>query len=144
MDGHSGVRLLANALAQIVGRYTFDGYCNTIATTRNITNHLMYEAKWFDFVWSQYYLRARAYLPSSGRFSSMDSVAGDTYAPASLHKYLYVADNAINAWDPTGHEEEAEVLEAASIGEWIDSLFIRGVQVASQSARSFVGLLSSG
>ena len=41
--------------------------------------------------------------PDNGRFWTMDSFEGFGSDPASLHKYTYCGNNAVNAWDPSGH-----------------------------------------
>ena len=49
-----------------------------------------------------YYLRARYYDAANGRFNRLDPVMGNTWDPASLHKYLYCAGDPINNADPDG------------------------------------------
>jgi len=41
----------------------------------------------------QFYLRARYYVPATGRFTQMDSYMGNSQDPITLHKYLYVNAN---------------------------------------------------
>lgn len=54
----------------------------------------------------------RDYLnPDTGRFWTMDSYAGDSEDPLSLHKYLYVANNPVNMVDPSGHDITADELK---------------------------------
>lgn len=50
-----------------------------------------------------YYLRARFYNPSSGRFTQMDTWQGNMSDPVTLHKYLYANANPVNMIDPTGN-----------------------------------------
>jgi RHS repeat-associated protein len=56
-----------------------------------------------------YHLRARYYQPTSGRFISTDPFAGDIYSPASLHRYLYAANDPANRIDPSGKFSLGEV-----------------------------------
>ncbi len=50
-----------------------------------------------------YYLRARYYDPSVGRFTSEDTYRGDATDPASLNLYTYCGNDPVNYTDPTGH-----------------------------------------
>jgi hypothetical protein len=51
-----------------------------------------------------YYLRARYYQPSQGRFWTMDTYQGDQEDPLSLHKYLYAGDDPVDNDDPSGND----------------------------------------
>ena len=51
---------------------------------------------------------ARYYNPATGRFLSRDPEDGVPTDPASLHKYLYVGGDPVNALDPMGREEIVE------------------------------------
>jgi RHS repeat-associated protein len=48
--------------------------------------------------------RARYVDADIGRFTTMDTYAGNNNDPLSLHKYLYAEDNPANMVDPSGHE----------------------------------------
>jgi RHS repeat-associated protein len=52
------------------------------------------------------YLRARMYDPNVGRFMQRDTHPGGKGDPASQHRYAYVANNPVNATDPSGHIPE--------------------------------------
>jgi RHS repeat-associated protein len=56
----------------------------------------------FDPNLGWYYLRARYYDPSAGRFATMDSWRGSNTDPASLHKYVYTRSEPVNRVDPSG------------------------------------------
>jgi RHS repeat-associated protein len=49
------------------------------------------------------YLRARYYMPGSGRFLSRDSWQVNPIKPVTLNVWLYTDDNPIMHIDPTGH-----------------------------------------
>nr|THJ77216.1 RHS repeat-associated core domain-containing protein [Acetivibrio thermocellus] len=61
-----------------------------------------YHYKVLDPVTGQYYLRARYYNPSIGRFMQEDTFRGD-----GLNLYTYVANNPLKYVDPTGHCKES-------------------------------------
>jgi RHS repeat-associated protein len=49
------------------------------------------------------FLRARYYLPGSGRFISRDTWMGEFTSWITLHRWIYVNDNPIYYIDPSGH-----------------------------------------
>ncbi len=53
------------------------------------------------------YLRARYYLPGSGRFISRDAWIGSYSIPMSYNKWLYVYNNSINYLDPSGFQSSS-------------------------------------
>jgi RHS repeat-associated protein len=55
-----------------------------------------------DYTDDLYFLHARWYFPSMGRFLSADPVRGDPAQPQSLNLYAYVRGNPLNAVDPDG------------------------------------------
>lgn len=50
-----------------------------------------------------YYLRARFYDPTIGRFVTADPLPGSALDPQALSRYTYVRSNPTNFTDPTGH-----------------------------------------
>ncbi len=54
-----------------------------------------------------YYLRARYYDPTIGRFLTRDPLPGSTRSPQSLNPYPYVQNNPVNRVDPTGSLTES-------------------------------------
>jgi len=55
-----------------------------------------------------YYLRARYYDPALGRFLSRDPAEPLLTLPRALNRYVYVADNPLNAADPSGRQAFTE------------------------------------
>ncbi len=51
------------------------------------------------------YMNARFYLPSVGRFASVDTIIPDHTNPQSLNRFSYTRNNPINLIDPSGHKE---------------------------------------
>jgi len=72
------------AIGEVVGRSSF------------------YRGEQYDPDLGLYYLRARYYNPSTGRFMSRDPLDGDAIDPATLHKYLFANGNPVNLSDPSG------------------------------------------
>ncbi|MEK6954384.1 MAG: RHS repeat-associated core domain-containing protein [Candidatus Micrarchaeota archaeon] len=57
-----------------------------------------------------YYMKARFYDPTNGRFTSPDMLAGNGQSPQTLNRYSYVVNNPIRFTDPTGNQVMDEAL----------------------------------
>ena len=73
-----------------------------ICATRELSwRPSFYRGEQYDSDLGLYYLRARYYNPSTGRFLHRDPEDGKTKVPQSLHKYLFAGGDPINRIDPT-------------------------------------------
>ncbi len=105
-DGHGSTRQLADSTGAVTDCYSYDAYGmmlggNPTPAAPAATN-LLYTGEQYDANLQQYYLRARYYDSSNGRFHQLDPFAGNYSDPQSLHKYLYCHANPVNGIDPTG------------------------------------------
>ncbi len=73
-----------------------------ISSTGNTANNYLYAGEQYDSNLDNYYLRARYYDPSVGRFTARDPFEGLMTNPLSLAKYPYVHGNPVNLIDPSG------------------------------------------
>jgi RHS repeat-associated protein len=119
-DGHGSVRFLTDDAGSFISgqKFEYDAYGNRRDNSSAQTN-LLYCGEWFDNNAAQYYLRARWYNPSNGRFNRLDPFAGSTQDPQSLHKYLYAHCNPVMFSDPTG--------EFALLGTFLSVLNVAGI-----------------
>ncbi|MBI4852005.1 MAG: RHS repeat-associated core domain-containing protein, partial [Acidobacteria bacterium] len=102
-DGHGSIRYLTDINGAITDTYDYDAYGLLINQTGNTPNNYLYAGEQYDFDLGLYYNRARYLEVNRGRFWSQDSFEGINTEPASLHKYLYAADNPVNNIDPSGN-----------------------------------------
>ena len=109
-DGLGSTRFLTDIGGNITDSYIYDAYGNTLSSSGTTTNNYLYTGEQFDKNLGEYYLRARYYNPSEGRFTGRDPFDGMLEEPLSLNKYGYVHGNPVNSTDPTG-------MFAASLGE---------------------------
>ena len=65
-------------------------------------NKYLFAGEQYDSNLSDYYLRARYYDTSSGRFTRRDTYEGSLDDPLTLHKYIYANANPVSFIDPTG------------------------------------------
>jgi len=111
-DGHGSTRQLLNHTPDGSGEpvvtesYDYDSYGVMLGSGAGSADaaatNLLYCGEQYDSSLSQYYLRARYYDPSNGRFTTLDPYAGNTSDPQSLHKYTYCHNDPVNAIDPSG------------------------------------------
>jgi RHS repeat-associated protein len=102
VDGLGSTRALTNASGNVTDTYTYDAYGNLIGSTGDTVNKYLYTGEQYDSNLGEYYLRARYYDPSVGRFTARDPFEGFLEEPLSLAKYPYVHGNPINYIDPSG------------------------------------------
>ena len=103
-DGFGSVRQLTNLASAVTDTYAYDVFGNMLISTGTTPNNYLYRGEQYDPDLGLYYLRARYYNPATGRFFSRDPEDGVPADPASLHKYLYVGGDPVNALDPMGRE----------------------------------------
>ena len=108
-DGAGSVRHLTNSAGVVTDEYEYDAFGNSFTRQGTTPNNYLYRGEQFDSDLGLYYLRARYYNPTTGRFLSRDPEDGKETDPASLHKYLYANGDPVNGFDPRGHEDEISV-----------------------------------
>jgi RHS repeat-associated protein len=102
-DGQGSVWGLADESGALTDYYAYDAYgIHLYEAGAGTPNLLRYTGEQWDSDLGQYYLRARFYEPTRGRFWTMDSYEGSPADPISLHKYLYANANPVMYVDPSG------------------------------------------
>jgi RHS repeat-associated protein len=114
-DGLGTVRQLTSSGGSITDTYDYDAFGNEVHSTGTTPNNHLYRGEQFDSDLGLYYLRARYYNPTTGRFMSRDpenpgsfDSNGNPVDPKTLHKYLYADGDPVNGFDPTGHNDDEE------------------------------------
>ena len=107
-DALGSSRLSTSLSGDILNSYLYDAYGNVTSQLETIENSYKYTGEPLDNILESYYLRARYYDPSNGRFLSRDQFSGFLERPLSLNKYGYVEGNPINATDPSGNVSSIE------------------------------------
>ncbi|MFX0140411.1 MAG: RHS repeat-associated core domain-containing protein [Candidatus Hodarchaeota archaeon] len=95
-------RQLTDATQEITDGYTYDAFGILLNKFGATVNDYMYTGEQYDPNVGFYYLRARYYNVSIGRFLTMDDFPGLMFEPLSLHKYLYCEGNPVDNLDPSG------------------------------------------
>ncbi len=108
-------------------------YATSNSSGGGTPNPFLFQGQQFDPASNTYYLRARNYAPTDGRFLSPDPFDGKDADPISLHRYLYASNDPVNRIDPGGRED----LASLSIGE-AESATLDGINTgAIQGAKAF-------
>jgi len=101
-DGLGSVRTLADVAGSATDSYTYDAFGTAIATTGSTPNRYRFTGEQFDANLGLYYLRARYYNQGGGRFWTRDTAGVIPENPREWNRYVYVANNSVNAVDPSG------------------------------------------
>ena len=117
--------------------YQYDAFGAPIASTGAIVNTYLYSGERFDSNLNLYHLRARFYNMLTGRFETMDPVPGKINDPRTLHKYVYSANNPVNASDPTG-KDIAENATIESSEHAYTHLLGNGLELSQPEVNAYV------
>ena len=95
-NGHGDVVQIVDTSGVIKNTYDYDVWGNFLKKEETIENHFTYFGQTYDETTGLYYLRARYYDPTTGRFTQQDP-AEDGY-----NWYIYCVHNPIAYVDDTG------------------------------------------
>lgn len=115
-DGQGSVWGLADESGAVTDYYLYDAFgLHLREEGAGTPNVIRYTGEQWDADLGHYYLRARWYEPSRGRFWTQDSFEGFNADPISLHKYLYANANPVMCTDPTGAFSLTEMMSSAQV-----------------------------
>jgi RHS repeat-associated protein len=136
-DGQSSTRQLTDTTGTVTDTYTFDAFGVLLSSNGSTPNIYLYAGEQLDSNLGFYYLRARYYQQTTGRFVTADPFPGFLSDPGSLHRYLYAHANPVNNRDPSGMLDIAELM--------VD-MFIRGtlIGIATSGISATVVFASGG
>ncbi|WCT56195.1 hypothetical protein PQ456_01310 [Paenibacillus kyungheensis] len=106
-NGHGDVVQMVDTSGTIVNSYGYDEWGNIAKQQETVANSFKYAGEAYDSETGLYYLKARYYDPSQGRFLNEDSYEGQITNPLTLNIYGYVNNNPLIYVDPTGHYNQA-------------------------------------
>ena len=96
-DGQGSVRYLTGSDGSIRNHYRYSAFGETITAEETVQNRLRYNGQMADGLTGLYYLRARYYNASLGRFTQEDVIYND-----GLNLYAYCNNNPVMYSDPSG------------------------------------------
>jgi RHS repeat-associated protein len=98
-DAHGDVRYLMNNGGVVTDTYDYDAFGNLVGSTGTTPNVYRYQGEALDSETGLYYMRARYYDPTVGRFLNVDPMTDKGEHPPS-----YAAADPVNGHDPTGQD----------------------------------------
>lgn len=102
-NGHGDVVQMIDRNGNIVNNYEYDEWGNILYSKETVSNPFKYAGEVYDQETGLYYLRARYYDPTMGRFLNEDSYEGQVDNPLSLNLYTYCYNEPLGHVDPSGH-----------------------------------------
>ena len=107
LDHAGSVIALTSATGTVVASYAYDPWGNPTSVggtnpTLAARQPLRYRGYYWDGESSLYYMPARYYDPSVGRFISADPAAPSAGSPLSLNRYVYCEGDPVQGSDPSG------------------------------------------
>ena len=101
-DGVGSVTNLSSGNGQTTVTYTYKAFGEIRTQTASPSNDWLFTGERQDSSTGFYYLRARHYDPSTGRFQSKDPVHGARVLPGTFNRYTYALNNPIAFTDLSG------------------------------------------
>lgn len=120
VDGQGNVRFVTNYNGAQVKRYDYDPFGNVSFEQGSTNTNYKFAGEQLDPETQMYYLRARHYDPSVGRFTTRDPIKGIRSNPQTQNAYVYSANNPVNLSDPSGQAWFLYLLDAA--GTTLDAI----------------------
>jgi len=98
MQSRRSISSLSNSAGSLAQTYTFDSFGKLTGSSGSLTNPFAFTARELDTESSLYFVRARYFDPTTGRFVSEDPAR----FPGGINFYTYVENNSVNLIDPFG------------------------------------------
>ena len=118
-DEQGSVRYLTGSDGSIRNHYRYSAFGETITAEETVPNRLRYNGQMADGLTGLYYMRARYYNASLGRFTQEDVIYND-----GLNLYAYCSSNPVMYADPSGYAcEPKEGAENSKSGSNTKTLF---------------------
>lgn len=115
-NGHGDVVQLYNGSGTLTREYDYDAFGNEVSPNAGDTNPFRYAGQYFDVETGTYYLRARYYDPSVGRFTQQDGWAyADPSDPLSLNLYTYCFNDPVQYVDFSGNIPVETIVDIGSL-----------------------------
>ena len=134
-DPFGSVRLLTDAGGNVSDTFDYDAFGSPTSHTGSVEMPYRFGGQRYDADTGFYYLRARYYDPTTGRFLTPDPEAGDPKRPITFNRYLYASADPVNRTDPSGRQDGT--LAGTMAGVSVSSVLL------SIALPSFTALLAS-
>ena len=147
LDPQGSVAEMTDASGNAVAAYHYDGYGNvTIAGTNPTGNSLMFQGQWLDANTGLYYMRARNYDPTTGRFTQRDPLMPVVGVPF-VSPYVFALDRPTYFSDPSGQSITTTLFDSHSTTAANDTQDVKdgivGLAVGLKAASKLGGFSSA-
>ncbi len=142
-EGLGSTRVLTDDAGDVTDTYIYEAFGDIIDHIGNTENNYLFTGEQYDPNAGFYYLRARNYNQTNGRFVSADAWHGSMGDPITLHKYLYANANPVMYSDPSGHMSIAHMSANISMRTLLNA-FSRRITVlinTMEKAQSIISLI---
>lgn len=140
-DGLGSVVGLTDPGSKLAGRYSYDAWGQTDTSIPDpqlgTKNKFRYTGEALDPGTQLYFLRARFYDPSIGRFAVMDPSLGKPFKPLSLNRFVYVDNAPVSLTDPSG-------LTPSTASALVATLSTKGPMASGNKIAETIELLAFG
>jgi RHS repeat-associated protein len=140
-DGLGSVVGLTDFRGRLIQRYAYDAWGRTTDNLPEqdigVRNKFRFTGEALDASTGLYYLRARYYEPSLGRFLSRDPLLGSPFFPLSQHRFEYALANPVRYRDPSGLFWIEISKTFLDVGNDFSQWYIQTFQPAEQQASDF-------
>ena len=104
-DAHGNIAFLTDAAGSLTDTYDYDAWGNLVASTGSTVKNRLFAGEEFDPDLGLINLRARQYVPETGRFLTViDPAAGLPQQPLTFNRYIYADGDPSDQVDPTGRD----------------------------------------
>lgn len=129
-DGGKSVRAEVSAAGSVTAAFRYGAYGRTAQSTVGSPSYLAYAGQLLDPS-GLYYLRARWYDATTGRFVTRDPASSDPSDPRSLNRFNYGYANPEMMTDPAGLWGGVDDLIAIAGGGLVGALWSIGTQTVA-------------
>ena len=127
-DLRNSTSTIQNENGKVIKYYRYDEFGKTEEYGEtDFENENCYIGGIYDQNSGLYYLNARYYSPSEGRFLSQDTYRGEVKRPSTLHLYAYCSNDPIDYTDISGHK--AQYIDDQKYGETVDGVLMENIPV---------------
>jgi RHS repeat-associated protein len=132
------VTFTLDATGAVSSTAAYDPYGNLVASTGSLPLN-RWQSSLIDSASGLYYVIARWYSPTLGRFLSDDALAGQAARPQSLNRYAYGTGDPVDFVDPYGRCSSSDFYSgcqgsAASVADFQAGLPSRSAADAARAA----------
>jgi len=104
-DSKGSNTVITNSSGKIIENSSYSPFGEILTSGNN--SRYGYEGKEYDSKIGDMDFNARKYNPSTGLFSSPDTLIQNVYDPQSLNRYTFERGNPYKTVDPTGHGDDS-------------------------------------